>query len=219
MSLTDDLAARNAAARERIPTQHLAVMDAATEALRETGLAASAVDTGAAAPDFVLPDATGNEVRLSDQLLRGPVVLSFYRGGWCPYCSLELRALQAALGDLAAADATLVAVSPQAPDASLDTAEKQELTFPVLSDVGNEVARRYGLVFTVPADLRATYDVFGIDLAAANGTDAFELPIPATYVIDRDGIVRFAFVDADYTKRADPNDVVAALDELAAAAR
>ena len=141
------------------------------------------------------------------------------RGGWCPYCSLELRALQGALEQVRAANATLVAVSPQAPDASLDTVERQELTFPVLSDVGNVVARSYGLVFRLSDDLRATYDTFGIDLAGANGTDDHELPIPATYIIDTDGTVRFAFVDPDYTKRADPTDVVAALTELSAPSR
>lgn len=216
MSLTSDLAARNAAARAAIPGEHVAVMDAATDALRTSGAAGRAIATGSTAPDFVLPDAAGGEIRLSDQLATGPVVLSFYRGGWCPYCSLELRALEAALGEVAAAGATLVAVSPQAPDASLGTVEKQELTYPVLSDVGNEVARSYGLVFTVPEDLRSTYDTFGIDLVAANGDDAFELPIPATYVIDPGGIVRFSFVDPDYTKRADPSDIVATLSKLAA---
>lgn len=216
MSLTDDLAERRAAARERIDPTDLATMDAATDALAQAGRAEQAIGVGATAPDFVLPDATGAEVRLSERLASGPVVLSFYRGGWCPYCNLELRALQAALGSFERCGAALVAVSPQAPDSSLTTVEKHDLEFPVLSDVGNVVARDYGLVFEVPPDLLEAYDRFGIDLEAANGDESHELPIPATYVIDQDRTVRFAFVDADYTRRADPADVLDALRPLTA---
>lgn len=211
MSLTDDLAERRAAARGRIAPADLATMDAATDAMTQSGLAQRAIAVGATAPDFTLPGATGNNVQLANELKSGPVVLSFYRGGWCPYCNLELRALQAALDSFGSHGATLIAVSPQAPDASLTTAEKHGLGFPVLSDVGNDTARRYGLVFAVSPELRETYERLGIDLVAANGDESHELPIPATYVIDPSGTVRFAFVNADYTKRADPTDVIDAL--------
>ena len=122
--------------------------------------------------------------------------------------------MQRALPEIEALGAKLVTVSPQLPDNSLNTAEKLELTFEVLSDVGNKVAREFGLVFTLPEEMRSIYQDFGIDLPAANGDESFELPMPATYVIDRSGIIRLAFVDIDYTKRLDPEDIIAALKNL-----
>ncbi len=205
------LKTQNEAGRARIPVEKLVVMDGATDALRASGLAESSLAVGAHAPDFTLPDSTGEHVSLSSLLSRGPVVLAFYRGGWCPYCSTELRAYQARLAEISSLGATLVAVSPQTPDNSLSTQEKLELAFPVLSDTGNVVARSYGLVFSLPEELREIYAGFGLDLPAANGDDSFELPLPATYVIDTEGAVVWRYVDADYTKRAEPDDVIAAL--------
>ena len=138
-------------------------------------------------------------------------MVSFYRGGWCPYCNLELRALQAALPEFEAAGATLVAISPQTPDETLSTTEKNELGFSVLSDVGSHTSRRYGLVFTLQDDARDLYRSFGNDLTRINGTDSWELPVPATYVIAPNGIVTLAVVDPDYRHRAEPADVVAAV--------
>jgi len=122
--------------------------------------------------------------------------------------------LQRTLPELEALGAKLITVSPQLPDNSLSTAEKLDLTFEVLSDVGNRVARDFGLVFTLPAEMRSIYQDFGIDLPAANGDESFELPVPATYVIDRSGIIRLTFVDIDYTKRLDPAEILAALKKL-----
>ena len=212
--LARTLKERNEASRTRIPSDKLAVMDAATAALAASGLVERSLAVGAHAPEFDLPDANGNQVTLSSLLKKGPVVLAFYRGGWCPYCSTELRALQTRLDDFAKAGATLVAVSPQTPDNTLSTAEKLELTFPVLSDVGNVVARSYRLVFSQPEDLREVYAGFGHDLPAANGDRTFELPLPATFVIGTGGVVAWRFANADYTKRAEPDDVVAALATL-----
>ncbi len=212
--LAAQLKRQNDDARERIPAESLTIMDAATARLDASGLAESGVGVGDRAPGFELPDASGATVSLSSLLERGPVVLAFYRGGWCPYCSLELRALQARLPEIAAAGATLVAVSPQTPDNSLSTAERLELEFPVLSDVGNVVARSFGLVFTLPEDLREVYTGFGLDLPAANGDDSFELPIPATYVIAASGEVAWRFADPDYTRRGEPDDVIDALGSL-----
>ena len=122
--------------------------------------------------------------------------------------------MQRALPEIEALGATLVTVSPQLSDNSLSTAEKLDLTFEVLSDEGNRVARDFGLVFTLPAEMRLIYQDFGIDLPAANGDESFELPVPATYVIDRRGIIRLAFVNIDYTKRLDPEEILAALKKL-----
>jgi peroxiredoxin len=143
-------------------------------------------------------------------LKQGPVVLTFYRGDWCPYCNLQLRAYQAILPRIRELGANLVAISPQTPDNSLSTAEKKGLTFPVLSDGGNAVARRYGLVFSLSETLRTT----GANLPSFNGDDSWDLPMPGTFVIAPDGTVRLAFVDADWTRRLEPAAILDALQRL-----
>ncbi len=176
--------------------------------------AGGALGVGDRAPDFALPDAMGDRVRLSDLLADGPVVLTFYRGAWCPYCNTQLRDYQQTLGAIEDAGATLIAVSPQTPDGSMTMQERNGLTFPVLSDVGNRVSRDYGLVYQVDDETRQRYEAVGIDLAEVNGTDTWELPVPATYVIDPEGVIRFAFVEEDYTQRATTGDVLGALERL-----
>jgi peroxiredoxin len=174
-----------------------------------TGLSASASREGDVAPDFALPDTHGHVIALRTLLDRGPVVISFYRGGWCPYCNLELRGLQRVLPEIVQAGASLVAISPQLPDHSLSTEEKNQLTFPVLSDVGNIVAKRFGIVFTLPAALVHEYRAIGRDLVEMNGeAGAAELPMPATFVLDKSGAIRLAFVEEDWSKRLDPDIVV-----------
>lgn len=176
----------------------------------------SPLEVGAQAPDFTLPNAAGAPVALSDLLQSGPVVLSFYRGGWCPFCNLELRALQAKLDQFADFGASLVAVSPEIPDATLSTREKNELEFPVLSDHGSQVGRSYGLSFTLDADTQDVYEGFGLDLPTLNGAGTWDIVVPGTYVIDSDGTIAASFVDPDYRRRTDPTDVLAVVAELAA---
>jgi peroxiredoxin len=147
-------------------------------------------------------------------LNNGPVVLSFYRGGWCPFCSLELQALQGILPEIRARGASLISVSPEKPDNSLSTAEKYNLEFEVLSDQANRTAREYGLLFTVHEEMRPLYLEWGFDVPVCNGDDSWELPVPATYIIDTNGVVRAAFIDKDYTKRMEPDDIIAALDDI-----
>jgi peroxiredoxin len=208
----DDLQAQSAT---RMPPDVLATLRHDRELLAQTGIASQALGVGQPAPDFTLPDATGNQVTLSRLLAAGPVVLTFYRGDWCPYCNLQLRAYQQALPQMQALGATLVAVSPQTPDNTLTTVEKRELTFYVLSDAGNQVARRYGLVYTLSAQLRSLYaELMGLDLASYNGDDTGELPMAGTFVIGREGNVHLAFVDADYTRRLEPATIIASLREL-----
>jgi len=211
MTLTQDLANL----RDRLRANHSddmkATMDRATEELVDSGLVNRSLAVGATVPNFTLPDATGQEVELASLLENGPVILSFYRGGWCPYCNMELRGLQQALPQIRELGATLVAVSPETPDNSLTTAEKNDLSFPVLSDAGNAIAREFGLVFTVPEDLRPIYATLGLDIPAYNGDDTFELPVPATYVIEPSGRVAYAFANADYTQRLDPAAILSAL--------
>ncbi|WP_137992573.1 peroxiredoxin-like family protein [Streptomyces vilmorinianum] len=217
MSLNAELRAFYESRQEHIPAHIREIIDRAGQELADSGQAERAVNVGDTAPDFSLPAAEGDPVALKTLLAAGPVVLTFYRGSWCPYCNLALRALQQHHGDIAARGARLVAVSPQIPDESLSLAEKHDLAFGVLSDVGSDVAKQYGLAFDLPDDLAGVYEGFGIDLQRANAGHARTLPLPATFVIGRDGIVRWAFVNTDYTTRAEPTDILRALDELGGA--
>jgi len=182
--------------------------------LAASGIAQRALKAGDCAPDFRLPDARGGSLRLNSLLAAGPVVLSFYRGGWCPYCNLELRALQQALPGITRLGATLVAVSPQTPDESLSTAEKNALVFPVLSDAGSATAKSFGTAYDLAEELRPIYTRFGHALPDKNGDESWVLPIPATYIIDTDGTITLAFVDVDYRNRLEPADILAALQSL-----
>ena len=176
-------------------------MEAATAKLAATGLAGKALKRGGRMPDFELPDATGKMIRSADLRTQGMLLISFYRGHWCPYCNLELQALQERLADITAKGTTLVAISPQTPDQSLTTQQKHALKFPILSDVGNKVTKQFGLVYTLDASLQPIYQAFGIDLKAHNGDSSFELPVPATYLAAKDGSVLEAYLDVDYRKR------------------
>jgi peroxiredoxin len=142
-------------------------------------------------------------------------VVVFYRGDWCPYCNLHLRGFQRRLAQFRELGAQIVAISPQLPDNSLSTQEKNELAFPVLSDVGNKVARQFGIVFQLSDDLVKLYRQFGHALEDANGASGKrELPVPATFLIDGNGTIRLTHVDVDYTRRLDPDDVLETLKEL-----
>lgn len=196
------------------PANPKAVMQRATDDLIRSGLAEKALQTGAKALDFTLPDAQGHPVTLSKLLAKGPVVLTFYRGGWCPYCNRQLKSYQDQLAQIHALGAELVAVSPERPDRAMDTIAKDALRFPVLTDVGNAVARRYGLVFRVADEVIPIYKGFGIDLEAANGDQSHELPMPGTYIIGPDGVIRLAFVQADYTKRLPVEQILEQLRQI-----
>ncbi len=190
------------------------ILDEDTEARMQEGIGGDAIQIGQPVPVFTLPDQLNRDVNSSELIKEGPVVISFYRGSWCPYCSLELHALQASLDDIVARGANLVAISPQLPDESLNTAEKYELKFPVLSDVGNKVARQFGLVFTLSEHIRPIYKSAGVDLPASNGTDTFELPVPGTFIINKQGVISAEFVNADYKQRMDPNEILKELDKI-----
>ena len=219
MSLSDDLANMRTTAVERIPADKFAVMQANIEGLRKSGITNSMLKKGARAPEIKLGNARGETIDLTNLLKNGPVIVNFYRGGWCPYCNLELRAYQKLLPEITSAGASLVAISPERPDASLSTAEKNELTFEVLSDVGQKVGRAFGLVYDLSDELNAIYKGFGNDLSTVNDTPGeWALPVPATYVIGRDGTILYANADVDYQYRADPAEVLTVLKEAAKAA-
>jgi peroxiredoxin len=174
--------------------------------------AARAPKVGDGAPDFTLPDHLGRRVSLSGELEEGPVVLIFYRGEWCPYCNAMLRTYGLRASDFSRQGAKLLAVSPQTPDNSLSMAEKHSLQFPVLSDEGGAVIDSYGLKYDISSP--ELYKKAGVDLAKYNGKGGWMLPAPAVFVIDRDGVVRFASANGDYTQRVEPDETLAVLDSL-----
>ena len=180
------------------------------QAVTDSGILAQAKNIGDVAPDFMLSNAVGLSVTLSDYLKKGKVVLTWYRGGWCPYCNLTLRRLQLELPNFKAKGANLIALTPELPDKSLSTAEKNNLEFEVLSDVGNQVAKQYGLVFELIPEVAAMYQK-AFDLHGFNGDDSNELPLAATYVISQAGVIEYAFLDADYRNRAEPSEILSNL--------
>ena len=189
-------------------------IDAGVREIDESGVAPG-LAIGDTAPNFTLPDALGQPITLADLLLQGPVVATFYRGEWCPYCNVQLRGLEAAHPRFRELGATLVAISPQAADHSLTLTEKHELTFPVLSDLDQDVIRAYRVQFTLTGDLEELQvNVFQNDPASQNADHTRSLPVPATFVIDRGGIVRAAFVSPDWRYRPEPAAIIAALEAL-----
>lgn len=197
-----------------IPEDAQQTVGSAFEKLMRSDAGDHAPKEGDQVPDFELPNVRGGSIRLSERLKQGPVVLSFYRGGWCPFCNLEFKALSDILPEIENKGASLIGISPELPDESLSTIEKHKLPFEVLSDVGNKIANKYGLVMTVYEELRPLYKQWGIDVPAANGDDSYQLPIPATYVIKQDGSIQACYVNKDYTTRMEPTDILAALESI-----
>lgn len=194
--------------------EQLAIMARGTKALIENGQAQRALQAGDLAPDFTLHDGDDRRINSRDLIVRGPLVVSFYRGVWCPYCNLELQALQAALPEIKARGASLVAISPQIPANSRKSQRDNKLAFPILSDVGSEVAEAFGVKFALSDELIALYKSFGNDLPRFNNDPAWVLPMPARYVIGRDGVIAYAEINPDYTRRPDPSELLPVLDRL-----
>ncbi len=166
---------------------------------------------------FSLPDAEGATFDSRSQLARGPLLVTFYRGVWCPYCNLDLQALEAARGEIESRGASMVALSMQTASNSRKSQRDNHLGFPILVDFEGAVANRFGLRFKLAHELVDVYKQFGNDLAQISGEPSWTLPMPARYVIDQDGVVAYAEVNPDYTKRPDPSDLFPVLDSLEAA--
>lgn len=219
MGLEQDLAEFKAEFERTAPAGRAALYDRKVEELRAAFPLQDVLQVDDLAPDFTLSDATGQTVSLNGLLHQGPVVLTFYRGGWCPYCNLQLRAYQAALSEIQAYGASLVAISPELPDRSLSTAEKNALRFPVLSDVGNSVASAFGLVYALPEELREALRSNGKALPAHNGDETWELPVPATFIVAKNHRVVFSFVEIDYRRRLAPEALIESLRHAVGGAR
>lgn len=183
------------------------------------GLTRTSVQVGQKAPDFELPNAAGGTTRLADALAKGPVVVTFYRGGWCPYCNVQLDAMSQRTEEMKALGASVLAISPENPEKACLTKERGNLAFDVLSDHGNEVAGKFGISYELPEVVKGKLKG-RVDFDAYNGADVgAELPLAATYLIATDGTVAWSYVDSDYRRRAEPEDVVAALTALVAKAK
>jgi len=213
MTLNLGLSDIRASLRDVAPAEIADVLVAHQRDLVDSADASKFAEVGATIGEFTLPDADGIGVSLAELTADGPAVLVFYRGQWCPYCNLTLRAYQAELvPELGKHGARLAAVSPQLPDGSAATKESNELGFPVLSDVGNVVARGLGLTFTVAEDVRPTMSGIGADLAKHNGE--WELAHPAVLVVDRERVIRFIDVHPDYTTRTEPAQILETVKSL-----
>ena len=199
-----------------VPYSVIETMHRATAELVASGVAARALKAGDKAPDFTLADPDGRPVSSADLLARGPLVVSFYRGVWCPYCNMELQSLQAALPAFETLGAALVAISPQTAPNSRKSVRQNDLGFPILSDPHNDVAAAFGLRFAMPAYLVDLYKELKNDLPAFNGDPSWTLPMPGRFVVAQDGTVLYAEVNPDYTRRPEPEDMLPALRNAAA---
>jgi peroxiredoxin len=191
----------------------LAIYENGIKALAESSIIKNAIKENDIAPNFMLNNAHGNAVNLYSLLEHGSVVLTWYRGGWCPYCNISLQYLQKILPQIKELNTTLIAISPELPDRSLHTKEKNELDFEVLSDVDNEVASLYNILFTLPKEVAEVYKQ-SFSLLDYNGNDNNQLPLAATYVINKNKKIVYAFLNADYRERADTEAILEALSKI-----
>jgi peroxiredoxin len=196
------------------PPAAVEALHRSTDELIASGAQARALKTGDVVPEFTLPDVDGNSVSSKVLLTKGPLVVTFYRGVWCPYCNFDLRALEEARSEIELRGASLVAISEQTAPNSRKSQRQNGLEFPILGDHGGEVAARFGVRWTLPDYLREVHKALGADLTQFNGEDSWTLPMPARYVIAQDGTIAYAEVNADYTRRPEPSAIFPVLEQL-----
>ncbi|GAB1154571.1 peroxiredoxin-like family protein [Paenibacillus illinoisensis] len=213
MSLTQDLAQAKQAFIANTPLEIQAEMFRQIQEQQESGIAYGRQE-GQKAKDFTLKNALGETVNLFDELSKGPVVLTFYRGGWCPFCNTQLKSYEKILPEIEALGGQLIAVSPQSPDNTLSQQEKEALSFQVLSDTNGLVAAFYNILYDVPDYLQNIMKQVGMDLTEYNAMNSWVLPIPSTFMIDESGIIRSAYVNPDFMQRLDPEDILHELRKL-----
>jgi len=196
---------------ENASPETISILKKTAEKLAKERIEDRALKVGDKLPSFMLKNAVGDTIESDELLEAGPLVINFYRGAWCPYCNVELAGYQEILSEIHAAGAQLIAVSPELPDSSLSLIDKHALKYEILSDINNAVARELGLVFSLTEEMQKLYKEFGIDLFKSQGNSAYELPVPATYVVDESGTVILSYVDIDYTTRMEPEEVLTVL--------
>ena len=192
---------------QNIPLDILNAFGQSLQELIEQNLEDRALKVGDIAPDFTLPDAEGLPVSLYDTLQHNAVIISFFRGNWCPFCMAELTHYQEAINNNLVDSATVIAISPQSIHFNHDLKVQNNLEFRILSDKGNEIADKYGLVFTLQENIREIYKNMGADLELFNSDNTYKLPIPATYLIDKNKKIVFSSVSTNYMERADVCDI------------
>jgi peroxiredoxin len=212
--LRDILAERKELIVKYVPAETQAIHARAVAELKRVNLAANVLSVGARVPEFELQDHDGKTVSSSDLLAKGRLVLCFIRGRWCPFCVAQIEAMNLILPEIEKAGATLAAISPQTVQQSFFMRDQHKLRFPLLSDAGNNLARRFGVSYRITDEQKSVYQRAFVNLPFVNGDASWELPIPATYVIDRDGTVLFASANEDYTERPEPEDIVRMLTAL-----
>lgn len=215
MDLSEELKKISLKQSQNSPPEQLAQINQEIENLRLSGMIQNSLQVGDRSPDFALVNAaTGELVQLEQVRQSGAVVLSFFRGAWCPYCSLELVSMEKILPVILSLKATLLSISPEISRRSRSAVREESFSHPVLVDSGNQVARQFGIVHQVGEVLREIHNGFGVSLPLLNGDETYELPVPATFIIDRWGVIVYRFVDPDYTKRIDPVEIITVLRKL-----
>ncbi|MBL1275315.1 MAG: AhpC/TSA family protein [Ectothiorhodospiraceae bacterium] len=216
MTLAQEIEALNKEAAENTPAEVSLAFQEAIQNWVSSRVDKNTLKIGDKIPPFQLKNSSGELFTSNDLLKQSPTVISFYRGGWCPWCSLELKALQKHLDEIRDLNGTLVAISAELPETSLTTVENNKLSFPVLSDHNLDLARQFGLVIQLPKNIEdMTKNVFGLDFKKINGMESYELPIPATYVVDINHTIQYAFLDPNFMNRAEPTDILEVLKKLA----
>jgi len=206
--LREQFAERKELVAKYVPAEIQAIHARVIAELQQQRIAESALAAGAKAPAFELTDHNGNLVSSTELLNKGRVIICFFRGRWCPFCVGQLEAMNLVMPEIQAAGASLIAISPQTVQQSFFMVDQHKLRFPLLSDLGNDVARQFGLVYRVPEFQQSVYRRAFINLPMANGDESWELPIPATYILERDGTVLYASANADYMERPEPGEIV-----------
>lgn len=214
MSLQEQLNAFKEQFKKQAPEAAFNAFARSTQELIATGQAERALKVGDKAPNFNLKDAEGNNVALADLLANGPAVLSFYRGVWCPYCNIELQALETVNEDLKARGASLVAISMQGAENSLKSQRENKLSFPILTDQAGEIANEFGIRWTLQDYVVEFHKMFKVVLPEIHGDGEWNLPMPARYVIATDGTIAYAEINPDYTQRPEPSELLTVLDAL-----
>jgi len=193
---------------KQAPPEVLKTMGKEIGNLATSGIIESAKKKGDKAPSFNLENSDGKIVNLNDLLKKGSVIISFNRGNWCPFCNLEFKALQKSVKEIKEAGANLIVISPQLPILSKELKTQNNFTFDILYDKKNLVAKQFGIAFALPEPLRPIHDAFGMDIPAHNGDNSFELPLAATYVVNKEGIITYAYINANWMERAEPSELV-----------
>lgn len=208
MSLKEELVAFAQQMSANAPQEVLETMGAEIGKLANSGIVNTALKVGDKAPNFELKDSKGNLVSLSNLTQKGNVVISFNRGNWCPFCNIEFKHLQNSVNEIKNAGGNLIVISPQLPEKSAEIISKNGFDYPILFDKGNEVAKQFGIAFTLPEPLIPIHKAFEMDIPAHNGDESFGLPVPATYVVNKSNKIVFASVNPNWMERAETKEYI-----------